>query len=84
MKDKTYTDPRQLLEDLRGGLIPRSVFIEVDVEHFLAELMGQRFTGPNGNVVSMESVRLRLDPRVVGYTAEPLLVSQELADAPTE
>lgn len=81
---KTYTDARELIAARRGGLIPGTVFIEVEVEDLLAGLLGRRFTDQNGDVVSMESVSIDYDRsgRVAGMVAEPLLVKQEVREAP--
>lgn len=74
MSDRTYTDARVLREDLSNKQVPETVIIEVSTE-LLASFLGQRVTMANGEVVSMEQVRLGWDAVLERVLASPVVVT---------
>lgn len=71
---KTYTDARILREDLAKGHVPSTVVIEVQSD-LVASLLGQRFTGPDGHVASMEQVSIAYDPYLERAVASPVFIN---------
>lgn len=70
---KTYTDARTLREDLKKDEVPPKVVVEFSTE-ILAAMLGQRFTDQNGNVLSMEQVRIGYDAFFERAIADPVVM----------
>lgn len=71
---RQFTTGRDLAAALVAGEVPGTVTIEVSTD-LLAAVMGQRFTAQNGDVLSIETVRI-VQPRRRQARAEPVVLRQ--------
>jgi hypothetical protein len=77
----TYTDGRNLREDIKKGHIPQTVVIEATSE-LLATVLGQRMTGQDGRVISMERLDFHYDPALDRTIASPVFVEVSRGNNP--
>jgi hypothetical protein len=69
----SYSDGRNLRDAVAKKHIPEKVVIEVTSD-LLATILGQRFTGSDGRVISMEKVTFHYDPYLERTVADPVFV----------